>query len=89
VYTVRVRKKFVFGSQSFSVVATGGSIKKKDAKMLLCCPEGSAATWAGCFGVDYAILTVLCAIIGVSAIAALVLLYLNAKKKKNESADDE
>jgi len=87
VYTVRVRKKFVFGSQKFSVVATGGSIKKKDSKMLVCCPEGSVSTFAGCFSVDYAILTVICVIIGVTAIVALVLLSINAKKNSEKDAE--
>jgi len=85
VYTVRVRKKFVFESQEFSVVVSGGSIKKEDAKSLLCCPEGSVATYAGCFGLDNVVLTILCVIIVVAAIIALILLHLNAKKRKEEA----
>lgn len=84
VYTVRVRKKFVFESQEFSVVVSGGSIKKEDAQSLLCCPEGSVATYAGCYGLDSAVLTILCVIIAFAAIVALILFHLNAKKRKEE-----
>jgi len=85
VYTVRVRKKFVFESQDFSVVVSGGSIKKEEAHSLLCCPEGTVATYAGCFGVDSAVLTILVVIIVVAAIVALILLHLNAQKRKAEA----
>lgn len=85
VYTVRVRKKFVFESQEFSVVVSGGSVKKEDAQSLLCCPEGSVATYAGCFGLDSLVLTILCVIIGVAAIVALILLHLNAKKRTEQA----
>merc|ERR1712187_1067435 len=83
IYTVRVRKKFVYESQEFSVVVTGGSIKKKHATSLICCPEGSFKTFAGCFGVDYVVLTILCVLIGAAAIVALALLCLNLKKKRD------
>ena len=85
VYTVRVRKKFVFESQKFSVVVSGGSIKKEKAQSLLCCPEGSVATYAGCFGLDSAVLTILVVIIVVAAIIALIWIHLNAQKRKEEA----